>query len=291
MSADEVGSFRDDEAAERFGRLLRSAMATWPAHRHRAVDTSFGLTAFTETVDSGAGASLVLLQGGSSTPAVWAELARERSHDRPVMAIETIWDAGRGTQRRAVPDGAAATAWLNEVLDGIGYERVHLLGYSYGGWLALEYAATHSERLLSTTAIEPPMAITGMPLRAWWRMLRMIAGGERAFRSYLSWVRGGGLPSGDALELLVSAQTDFVRRGSPRPRQLTDDEWQQITSPLMIVLGADSKLVPARAAARASDLSSHADVHVIPDAGHAVPTDQPAILAALVRDFLARVDA
>lgn len=291
MSVDDVGRFRDNEAEERFGRLLRSAMATWPAHRDRTVNTSFGVTAFTETVDSGEGAPLVLLQGGSSTPALWAELARGWSHDRPVIAIDTIWDAGRGIQCRAVPDGAASVTWLNDVLDGIGYGRVHLLGYSYGGWLALEYAAAHSERLLSTTAIEPPMAITGMPLCAWWRMMRMLVGGERAFRSYLSWVRGGGLPSGEALELLVSAQTDFVRRGSPRPRRLTDEDWQRIVSPLMILLGVDSKLVPARAAAHASERSRDADVHVIPHAGHAVPTDQPATIAALVRDFLARVDA
>lgn len=281
-----VGAFKNDQARERFGALLQAAMARWPDRRDIGVDTSFGRTIVSETLDSGDGAPLILLQGGSSTSSIWADFAREWSRSRPVMAIDTVWDAGRSTQDRPVSNGAEATAWLDETLDGMGCDRVHLLGYSYGGWLALEYAARRAGRLHSTIAIEPPGAITGIGLAAWWRIGRMIIGGDREFRSYLSWIRGGGLPDAEALALLTSAQTDFVRRGSPLPRRLSADDWKQISQPLMILVGGTSQLVPRSATARVAEQAPQAEIQVIERAGHAVLTEDPTSVISLVDDFL-----
>ncbi|MFV0533740.1 MAG: alpha/beta fold hydrolase, partial [Cumulibacter sp.] len=176
--------------------------------------------AYSTTMRTPTSAPLVLLQGDGSTAAIWTNLAATWTQNRPITAIDTIWDAGRGLQPAPIPDGAHAAAWLAEVVDGLGYDCFHLLGYSYGAWLALEFASRHSDRLHTCTAIEPPAAIAPIPLTAWWRILRMIVGGERAFRSYLSWVRGGVLPDAASLELLLSAQRDFTPRGSPPPRAL-----------------------------------------------------------------------
>ncbi|WP_268920989.1 alpha/beta fold hydrolase [Paramicrobacterium chengjingii] len=265
-------------------------MSRWPDRDDCVIDTSFGRTAYSVTRNSGEGAPLVLLQGGSSTAAMWAPFAREWGRQRPVVAIDTIWDAGRSVQERPISRASEAAEWLSETLDGLGYGRVHLLGYSYGGWLALEYATRHTDRLISTIAIEPPGAIKGMPVRAWWRMARMLAGGEREVEPYLAWVRGGRLPEGDALALLKSAQIDFVKRGSPLPRRISADDWSRITGDLLIVLGERSRLVPAAASTRVTECAPDAEIRVIPRAGHAVPVEEPESIITVVADFLSRAE-
>jgi len=286
-----VGRFKDDASRERFLSAFDRAMAAWPARVDHRVETRFGSTVASTVRDSGDGAPVVLLQGGGSTVAAWAPFVHSWSAARPVIAIDTVWDAGRSIQTRPVADGADAAAWLDEVLAGFGVDHAHLVGYSYGGWLALNQAVHRPERLRSVTAIEPPATITGMPIAAWWRMLRMLFGDERQYRSYLAWVRGGRLPESDMLELLLAAHAGFAQRGSPRPRRLTAEQWSNITIPLSVVLGGRSRFIETSAAvATLRRDASEADVQVMPDASHAVLVDEPDHLIDSVRRFTSHHD-
>ena len=73
----------------------------------------------------------------------------------PVYAVDTIGDVGRSQQTEPVRDGAAMSEWLDAVLDGLRADRVHLVGLSYGGWIALNQACRSSDRLASVTVVDP----------------------------------------------------------------------------------------------------------------------------------------
>lgn len=288
--AETVGAFKDEQARKRFETLLDRALTAWPERDDHEVATAFGTTAVSVTRESGPGVPLVLLQGGSGTIAGWARLADRWRQNRPVIAIDTVWDAGRSVQRHPVTDGADTAAWLDETLAGLGLEQVHLLGYSYGGWAALNQAVERSARLRTVTAIEPVRSITGMPAHAWWQMLRMLTGGEDRRRAYLAWVRGGVLPESPMLDLLLSAQSDFVRRGTPLPRRLTRSQWHSIATPVMVALGGRSPLIPPRAAPTLRRRAPRAEVHLLPEASHTVIADAPEETISLVDGFIARHD-
>lgn len=261
-------------------------MKAWPEHADRFVETSFGSTMVSTTRQAGDATPVVLLQGGGSTAAAWAPFAEAWSRDRLVIAIDTVWDAGRSVQSRPVTDGADAAIWVDETLAGLGVERAHLVGYSYGGWIALNQAVHNPERLLSVTAIEPPGTITGMPIAAWWRMLRMLLGDERQYGSYLSWVRGGRLPESEMLDVLLSARTDFVQRGTPRPRRITKRQWRDLAIPVSVILAGRSRFISSNAATAILRRDApQADVEVLREASHAVLVDEPARIIELFRQF------
>lgn len=284
-----VGRFKDDSSRARFLSVFENAMAAWPERVDRLVETSFGSTMVSTTRQAGDAAPVVLLQGGGSTVAAWAPFAEAWSRDRPVIAIDTVWDAGRSIQSRLVTDGADAAIWVDETLAGLGVDHAHLVGYSYGGWIALNQAVQSSERLLSVTAIEPPGTITGMPIGAWWRMLRMLRGDEQQYRAYLSWVRGGRLPDSAMLDVLLSARTDFVQRGTPRPRRITRSQWRDLDTSVSVILAGRSRFISSNAATAILRRDApQADVEVLSEASHAVLVDEPRRIIEHFRQFAER---
>jgi|SRR5690625_3575037 len=196
--------------------------------------------------------------------------------ERPVIAIDTVWDAGRSVQTRPVLDGKESATWLDETLAGLGVDQAHLVGYSYRAWVALNQAVEAPTRVRTVTAIEPCGTITPLPVGAWIRMIGMLLGGERQHRGYLRWVRGGRLPDSTMLELLLSARSAFRQFGSPRPRLVSAEQWSELRMPLTVVLGGRSRLVAAAAAEEKLRREvPKAEVEVLSDASHVGPCLNP----------------
>jgi Alpha/beta hydrolase family len=84
----------------------------------------------------GAGEPIVFLHGMGGTGLTWSAYV-ERLVGRDLYAIDTIGDVGRSQQRAVIEDTAGLARWLAETLTGAGIERGHLVGTSYGGFLAL----------------------------------------------------------------------------------------------------------------------------------------------------------
>ena len=85
-------------------------------------------------------------------------------------------------QRAPVTSVGDLVTWLDDVLDHLQLERVHLLGYSEGGWIAGSHAAlsTRRDRLASVTLVEPGGAIERIPTRF---LIQMIGRATRAMAS------------------------------------------------------------------------------------------------------------
>jgi pimeloyl-ACP methyl ester carboxylesterase len=62
---------------------------------------------------------LVLVHGANATSASWAPLVPALAADRPVLAVDTLGEAGESVQRAPVPDPPARARWLDEVLTPI----------------------------------------------------------------------------------------------------------------------------------------------------------------------------
>lgn len=80
---------------------------------------------------------------------------------------DTIGGAGRSVQTEPITTGTDLVRWVDELLDRLGLDRVHLARYSEGGWIAGLHAALtgRSERHVSLTLIEPAGAIERVPAR------------------------------------------------------------------------------------------------------------------------------
>lgn len=252
-----VSHFRDDASRTRFLAAYDAMLATWAqAPVPHTVDTSSGPTCV-QTLGDGDGTPIVLLHALGVASVTWATLAvAGASAGHPVFAVDTVTDAGRSTQTAPIRDAARLTSWLGEVLDGLHLHRAHLVGASYGAWMALRLAVDRPERVASVTAMDPPAAFGRPPVTF---VLSMVRGGigakldrsDATLYPLLRQLHNGTLPSEPLLELSVSSIRGFVVR-QPFPRRLSDAELGSLTAPVLYLVGGATPIVDAdRAAARA----------------------------------------
>jgi pimeloyl-ACP methyl ester carboxylesterase len=289
-----VGRFRDDAAHERFLAAYDTALASWPdLPAHLDVQTGYGST-HVLSCGSGSGTPIVLLHGVAVSSPSWFASVGALSERHRVFAIDSIGDAGRSIQTSPVRDGGDMSRWLDEVLAQLGLERVHLIGLSYGGWLALNQASRSPERLATVTAIDPIGAI-GRPSPAF--MIKIVpdsiaalAKSENAIHRLLRRLNNGTTPDQPLLELSVAGLRSYIGK-QPFPKQLTDGELRTIQTPALVFFGAESPVNrPDRAVARCRNLIANVDTEIVADAGHMVPVEKPALFTRRVLDFIDKHD-
>jgi pimeloyl-ACP methyl ester carboxylesterase len=267
--------FRSLSAQQRFRTAYDTALARlWPAASAFEVVGPYGITRGLRD-GAGDGEPVVLLHGWSSNALAWHTTAALLAADRPVYALDTLGDAGRSEQSAPITGPDDSAEWLDGVLDGLGLDRAHLVGESYGGWLALTLAARRPGRVASITLFDP---IGLLPLRkrfyGWIVACGLAALAPAAVRHRAaSWLTAGALHE-DELRRVGMAAAGF-RQGFPPPAVLTDDELRRVAVPATVLLGARSAAFDAGRAAVRAGLIPDARVEIVAGAGHGLRLDRP----------------
>jgi 2-hydroxy-6-oxonona-2,4-dienedioate hydrolase len=104
--------------------------------------------------------TLVLLNGTSGHIEAWTHNVRALAQNYRVIGYDY---PGHGYSTLAESDLEIADyeEHLLELLDVLRLDRVHLLGESLGGWIAIKFAAHHPERLLSVVLSAPGGRMVG----------------------------------------------------------------------------------------------------------------------------------
>jgi pimeloyl-ACP methyl ester carboxylesterase len=290
-----IGRFRSDAARQRFLGAYDAAVARWPAPpEQRDVPTRYGAT---HVLSSGSGrvTPIVLLPGIAVSAASWFAAVSAFGADRPVHAVDTIGDAGRSVQSAPVRGGDDFVRWLDDVLAALELERAHLVGLSYGGWLALNQASRSPDRLASMTAVDPIGAVGRADLAFLARivpdsLLAAVAKSDPAVLRLLTRFNNGKLPEQPLLDLSVAGLRTFVAK-LPFPKRMSDDDLRAIRVPAFVLFCARSPVNHAASAARrAQELIPGARCEIVPDAGHMLPVEQPETFATRVLEFVREAD-
>ncbi|MFL5238694.1 MAG: alpha/beta fold hydrolase [Rhizomicrobium sp.] len=108
-------------------------------------------------LERGSGVPVVLIHGSLGDYREWsAQIAPFSQHYRVVDYSRRY---NYPNDNPETPDHSAIVEArdLAALLDALKLDRVHLVGYSYGGLTALFFATEHPERLRSLTLVEPPI--------------------------------------------------------------------------------------------------------------------------------------
>jgi len=200
-----------------------------------------------------------------------------------------------GSPTSPLPLGFPPLAWmLAQLLDDLGYRQVDVLGFSWGGALAQQFAAQHRgrcRRLVLVSTSTGVMSIPGNP--------KVLAKMMRVESFYDPKAAAALLYGGDDAE-----HTEDVRRLF-RNTKVTGISlaylyqmaavgcWASlpflwmIRQPCLVIAGADDAIVPLVNARLLAGLIPHATLHVFAG-GHVEPLAAPKDFAPIIMTFLAQ---
>jgi pimeloyl-ACP methyl ester carboxylesterase len=229
---------------------------------------------------------------GASSPSWFANVAG-LGQDHPVLAVDTITDAGRSIQTAPIRKQVDIALWLDDVLAGLDVDRVHLVGLSYGGWLALNQALRSPQRLASITSVEPPGAIARMRFNVKMLpdgVLAKFAHSDAALHRLLRLLNNGAAVAPPIVDLATAWFRTFVLK-QPFPGRLNDEELRSIRTPTLLLFGERSLVTDAaRAVDRARGLIANVDAEIVADAGHMLPIEKPDLFTRRLLAFIDGVD-
>ncbi|MEU3901066.1 alpha/beta fold hydrolase [Streptomyces sp. NPDC045251] len=290
----DVGRYVSDSWRDRYFAACDAVYALGvPALAEQDVETSFGTTHVYRYGPADPAAQsrtpVVLVRGAGSCSAMWYPNTPALSADRPVYAVDTPGDPGRSVQREPIHQPERAAQWLEETLDGLGLDRVHLVGTSYGGWLALNQAHRRPERLVSATLLGlGGLEKVGLRFFVWIFAGLFATFAPRALRPRLAaWLEQPVLVVPELRAMIrIAVRAYRIRRPAPLP--LSEAELTTIRTPLYLAMGKRSLLLhPERPLERVPRLIPGARAEIITGTGHGPQIDRAEEINRRVLDFMA----
>jgi pimeloyl-ACP methyl ester carboxylesterase len=247
------------------------------------VPTSFGTVRAYRFDGPSGGTPVLLLPGRNASTPMYAVNLPPLLERRTVYSVDLLGEAGLSVQDQPITGPDDQAQWLDEMLAGLGLNRVHLLGVSIGGWTATNAAVRRPGRVASLTLLDPVMTFAPIPVKAILASIAMFLPGvpDAVLRRVLNWIAGGAEIDDSLPEaaLISAGSTDFVLR-SPMPKLFSDDELRLLDIPVLaLIAGRSVMLDAARAVERGRNLLPRGHVELWTDASHAINGEYPAEIA------------
>jgi pimeloyl-ACP methyl ester carboxylesterase len=174
------------------------------------------------------------------------------------------------------------------LLDALDLERVHLVGYSLGGWIAAELAVFFPGRFESLTLITPiGLRIPGKPLADLFAM-----DPETLFATFFN-DPANALQVAPDMESLDEVEHQFGEMATlarlawnPRFDPKLERRLARISCPTLVVRAENDRIVPDEMALRYAELIAGARTETVPGTGHALIVEQPEKTADVASAFI-----
>jgi pimeloyl-ACP methyl ester carboxylesterase len=278
MTTSSFFPFRSAQAKAEYHALYEARAKRWPvALETKLLETPSAQT-FIRISGQPTDPPLILLPGARGTSLTWIpNIAALSAHYR-TYALDTIYDFGLSVRRGKVTKPEHLINWLDEVLTAIVPQgSVNLVGLSYGGWLASQYALRFPQRVHKLILISP--AVTVLPV-SFMLILRAILSTipfTPFRRQFYYWLLNDTVQSGETGRFFVDeAVADWEvaeRCFAPLPlinvTLLSDTALKDFKVSTLFLVGENEKIYSARKAVeRLNRVAPQIKTEIIPNAGH-----------------------
>ena len=296
-----LSTFRSSEGEIAYLSVYDAAMRMWPVpYDEMDVSSRFGLT---HVVASGPSSAppLVLLHGYWATLTMWAPNISEFSKGHRVYAIDVMGQPGRSIPGEPIRNAADHVAWLTAVLDALHLDSVALAGMSFGGWLALNYAAAAPERVQALVLLSPAASVLALVKQFALRgAVMMLLPTRFIVNSFMRWLGFKADPDDALASDRVTRAIDLTHLGLKHfrfphetsriaPTVFSDAQLRAMHVPTLLLMGEHEVIYdPAKALSRARQLIPDLEGELVRGCSHEMTVSQHRVVDARVVDFLKR---
>lgn len=288
--------FRSPQAQKAYHAFYTEKAKAWPVEAEtKWIETASGQT-FVRISGDATSPPLVLLPGSQATSLTWIPNIAALSSRYRTYALDSLYDFGLSIRRRKIKNREDILAWLDEVLTAlIPTGTFNLMGLSYGGWVASQYALSFPERLHKLVLLAPAMTVLPVSFSLIFRALLTRIPFVEFHKRFYYWLLYDAVHSGSAGKVFVdeaivewkTAEKCFGPMPIIPATILNDTAWQSFKIPVLFMVGENEKMYSAqKAVSHLNRVAPQIKTQVIPQAGHDLTFAQAEMVNRRILDFL-----
>ncbi len=275
-----VGYFTDVEGRKIYLKAYDEVMGAMPSSTAiHDINTSWGTVRAYEWLnwENSSEPPVVLLPGHSSGAPMWQKNMKGFTKNHTVYAVDALGDAGKSTQSVPLENIDAVTDWISETLDELCIKRAHVVGHSFGGGYAANFALRHPGQVQTLTLLEPAFALSIPPFSTlFWASVASMSFLPEAWRNYglakISGADASDVVSDDPIARMVKAAATYYSLSLPTPKTLTTAELAKLDMPVYVALADHSPITGKKAVENANRIPN-ATIRVWTNTTHSLPME------------------
>jgi pimeloyl-ACP methyl ester carboxylesterase len=260
-------------------------------------------------VKVGSGPALLLLHGLGCDHTTWLPVIATLSRRYTVIAPDLLGH-GRSDKPRADYSVGGYANGMRDLLTVLGIDKVTVVGHSFGGGIAMQFAYQYPERTERMILVAPggigrevTPAIRAISLPGFQTAMGVatLPGSRQAIKGGLRTLARSGLPHARDLDEVAEIVQHLSNRKARAAithvvRAVVDWRGQVVTMadraylthamPMCVVWGSDDAVIPVSHAKLAAEIAPEATVEVIRNAGHFPHKDHPQRFVKIINDFV-----
>lgn len=250
-------------------KFYDSLLEHWPLPNEQFyVNTRYGSTFIIATGEKHA-PPLILLHGSAMNSVMWLGDTREYSRNHRVYAVDIPGEPGRSDENQLPFSGSAFAEWLNDVYNALALEKASLIGISLGAWLSIKFSLCYPEKV-DKLVLLCPAGIGAQRISFLFKAMAHMILGEKGMAILYKTVNGN-QPIPDVVltyQKLIGKHFNYRREVIPL---FSDEELKRLSMPTTLFVGEkDIMFHSAKTAERLGNLLPHANINILPGAGHAL---------------------
>jgi len=262
---------------------------------------------------AGQGPLLVLLHGITSTSDAWREVMPRLTERYTVIAPDMIGH-GRSAKPRGDYSLGAYAAGLRDLLAVLGFERGTVVGHSFGGGIAMQFAYLFPEfvermALISSGGlgreVHPILRAAVLPGSEWVMPLLAREWSVRAGGAIAAVAGKLGIEAGPDIAEFARGYASLIHDGAREAfihtmRSCIDPDGQRVSAldrlyladqiPTMFIWGTDDPVIPVAHGRRAHEIVSHSRYVEIEGSGHWPMLDAPERIITELTSFITETE-
>ncbi|MFA2567434.1 MULTISPECIES: alpha/beta fold hydrolase [Bacillus] len=243
-----VGHFISEKGKEDFRIAYDESMALLPTPNDmKDIETTYGTirTYYFTKEENKHKEPIILLPGrGASTP-MWVPNLEGLREKRPVYTIDLLGEPGMSVQTKVIENQKQQAEWLNEVIEGLGLKKVHIVGVSIGGWTAMNLARYNPKHIATASLLDPVFVFAQISIKM---ILASIPASVPIVPKFLrekmlSYVSGGAETNDDEpiAKLIESGMRNYKLK-TPAPDLFSKEDLKNINVPVLALMAEKSTM-------------------------------------------------
>jgi pimeloyl-ACP methyl ester carboxylesterase len=284
---DKLYNFKGPDNKKRYSVFYYKQLSKWKIpYETKLIKTSYGNTHVIVCGNDRA-RPLVLLHGFNGTATMWKDIVEPLHNDFKIYSIDIMGDINMSEPAMQIKKSNDFAAWLKETLKGLGTEKAHFIGESYGGWQIMNAAYRYPEMFIDALVINPMPGITDFTLKGnlafmWLALFH----GKNNVRKFLNKmvIEPSSIDS-DFVNLMHSAFQEGKMAIPSDGYVLNKEDYQKISFPMYFIIGdQDYFAKPESRLKKKTEFNSNSQMIVIEKAGHDLVLENPNLIVKYALD-------